>query len=94
MKKEFEKIIIALLLVIYGTGIMFIPHSYQQLFIILLLVWAAISMIIIIMEDTEKGKSVEDSIQILPIIIFFSMLIVVGFLHQRDVIDFLRRMIE
>ena len=25
MKKEFKKIIIALLLVIYGTGIMFIP---------------------------------------------------------------------
>ena len=94
MKKEFEKIIIALLLVIYGTGIMFIPHSYQQLFIILLLVWAAILMIITIIEHTEKGKSVEDSIQILPIIIFFSMLIVVGFLHQRDVIDFLRRMIE
>lgn len=94
MKKEFEKIIIALLLVIYGTGIMFIPHSYQQLFIILLLVWAAILMIITITEHTEKGKSVEDSMQILPIIIFFSMLIVVGFLHQRDVIDFLRRMIE
>ena len=94
MKKEFEKIIIALLMVIYGTGIMFIPHSYQQLFIILLLVWAVISMIITITEHTEKGKSVEDSIQILPIIIFFSMLIVVGFLHQRDVIDFLRRMIE
>ena len=36
MKKEFEKIIIALLLVIYGTGIMFMPHWYQQLFIILL----------------------------------------------------------
>lgn len=83
-------------MVIYGTGIMFIPHSYQQVFIILLLVWAVISMSIIRTKHTEKGKSVEDSdsIQILSIIIFFSMLIVIGFLHQKDVIDFLRRMIE